>query len=99
MNCSAKGLSRPSAEVARARSAASAWGFTRSSIGSPIAYTPTNTMNAITTSTKALWPRRRIVNASMEGYFAGFRSIASVYWSVRGVYLYPFAVAHVLTSK
>ena len=31
-------------------------------------------------------------------YLVGFKSIAKVYWSVLAVYLYPFAVAQVLTS-
>ena len=42
------------------RSTSSACGFTSSSTGLPMAYTPTKTRNDISTSTKRLCPKRRM---------------------------------------
>ena len=54
------GLSSPSDAIARARSAASASGEIRMSIGLPITFTPTNTMTVIASTTNTAWISRRI---------------------------------------
>ena len=58
--CAHIGLSSPSAAVARAISAWSAWGLIRMSIGLPIANTPMNTSSDMTKSTTMLCISRRI---------------------------------------
>jgi hypothetical protein len=58
--CCHSGLSRPSAAIARVRSAWSACGEIRISIGLPITCTPRNTMTVITRTTSMAWISRRI---------------------------------------
>ena len=70
--CTHIGLSSPSAAVARAISAWSAWGLIRMSIGLPIANTPTNIRSDITSSATTLCSILRMMNTSMVSWRAFF---------------------------